>query len=153
MESAIPQHLQTARSRHRRVGDDYRPPYPSFVARHKPAIGQVVMAFFGLQYRGDPPASALVDIAARFSDGNGPSHWDRAHYIDQAGFSNVVTVAYWDNVARFDAWFAPARQAWTGQSSDGIAASSRFCGRALRVMRRCFPHPTEPRVLPFSRMA
>ncbi|RRB96881.1 phenylacetaldoxime dehydratase, partial [Escherichia coli] len=37
MESAIPPHLQTARSRHRRVPDDYAPPYPSFVARHKPA--------------------------------------------------------------------------------------------------------------------
>ena len=27
MESAIPEHLQTARTRHRRVGDDYAPPY------------------------------------------------------------------------------------------------------------------------------
>jgi len=49
MESAIPVHLTTARSRHRRVPDDYRPPYPSFVARHKPAVSNVVMAYFGLQ--------------------------------------------------------------------------------------------------------
>jgi aldoxime dehydratase len=131
MESAIPHHLQTARSRHRRVGEDYSPPYPSFVARHKPAISHVAMAYFGLQYRGDPPAAAtrlLAAIAARFSDGDGPSHWDRAHYVDQAGFSNVVSVAYWDDIARFDAWFAPAREAWTGQSADGV-------GRFIEVLR------------------
>ena len=131
MESAIPKHLQTARARHRRVGDDYSPPYPSFVARHKPAITNVVMAYFGLQYRGDPPAAAtrlLAAIAARFAGGNGPSHWDRASHVDQAGFSNVVSVAYWDHVAKFDAWFAPAREAWTGQDSDGV-------GRYIEVLR------------------
>ena len=58
MESAIPAHLQTARTRHRRVGDDYAPPYPSFVARHKPSVTRVVMAYFGLQSRGVPPAAA-----------------------------------------------------------------------------------------------
>ena len=34
MESAIPSHLRAERTRHRRVPDDYAPPYPSFVARH-----------------------------------------------------------------------------------------------------------------------
>ena len=58
METAIPSHLVTARSRHRRVPDDYRPPYPSFVARHKPAVSHVVMAYFGLQYHGDAPSVA-----------------------------------------------------------------------------------------------
>ncbi|MGY4514364.1 hypothetical protein ACVIN2_007818 [Bradyrhizobium sp. USDA 3650] len=33
MESAIPLHLETPRTRHKRVPDDYQPPYPSFVAR------------------------------------------------------------------------------------------------------------------------
>src|SRR5882672_2462022 len=101
MESAIPPHLQTARSRHRRVGDDYQPPYPSFVARYKPAVSRVVMVYLGVQYRGataaipGAAAEALSYIAARFTAADGPSHWDRAHYVDQAGFSNVVSVAYW----------------------------------------------------------
>ena len=127
MESAIPQHLQTARSRHRRVPDDYHPPYPSFVARHKPTVNRVVMAYFGVQYRGDPPSVAmqsLAEIAARFAGTSGPSHWDRAHYLDQAGFSNVVSVAYWDDVERFDAWFKPARDAWTGPRNSPSAKSA-----------------------------
>jgi aldoxime dehydratase len=131
MESAIPEHLKTTRSRHRRVGDDYSPPYPSFVARHKPTVTRVVMAYFGLQYRGEPSAVAansLGEIAARFVLPDGPSHWDRAQYVDQAGVTNVVSVAYWDDVAKFDAWFAPAREAWTGSSTDGI-------GRYIEVLR------------------
>ncbi len=131
MESAIPEHLKTTRSRHRRVPDDYAPPYPSFVARHKPKVARVVMAYFGLQYRGEAPeaaASALGDIAARFAAAQGPSHWDRAHYLDQAGYSNVVSVAYWDDVAKFDGWFEGAREAWTGSGADGI-------GRYIEVLR------------------
>jgi aldoxime dehydratase len=131
MESAIPKHLTTARSRHRRVGDDYRPPYPSFVARHKPTVSHVVMAYFGLQYRGDAPVEAarsLGEIAARLAGADGPSHWDRASYVDQAGFSNVVSVAYWDDVARFDKWIGPARESWTGGSGEGI-------GRFIEVLR------------------
>jgi len=131
METAIPSHLVTARSRHRRVPDDYHPPYPSFVARHKPAVSHVVMAYFGLQYHGDAPsvaARSLAEIAARLAGADGPSHWDRAHYVDQAGFSNIVLVAYWDDIGRFDRWFAPARKAWTGESGEGI-------GRFIEVLR------------------
>ena len=121
MESAIPPHLTTVRSRHRRVGDDYQPPYPSFVARHKPAINHVVMAYFGVQHRGGESATthSLAEIATRLASADGPSHWDRARYVDQAGFSNVVSVAYWDDTARFDRWFVPTREAWTGTTREG----------------------------------
>ena len=120
-----PQFLRTCRHRarrHRRVPDDYQPPYPSFVARHTPAIKRVVMAYFGLQYRGAvPPAAseALAQIRGAVAGDNGPSHWDRAQYVDQAGFATVVSVAYWDDIPRFDAWFAPAREAWTGTAAGG----------------------------------
>ncbi|MBR0752729.1 phenylacetaldoxime dehydratase family protein [Bradyrhizobium jicamae] len=133
MESAIPSHLQTARSRHRRVPDDYAPPYPSFVARHKPAVKRVIMAYFGVQVRGAATpavAAALAEIAARFAADNGPTHWDRAEYVDQAGFTNVVSVAYWDDAARFDAWFSSAREGWTGGQGSGV-------GRFIEVLR---PH-------------
>ncbi len=118
MESAIPPHLQTARTRHRRVGDDYAPPYPSFVARHKPSVTRVVMAYFGLQTRGAPSVAAeqaLARLASDFTTSDHPTHWDRASYVDEAGFTNVVTVAYWDNRQTFDRWFPSARARWTGE--------------------------------------
>ena len=46
MESAIPEHLRSTRTRHRRVPDDYAPPYPSFVA-HYGMNGWRVMYFIG----------------------------------------------------------------------------------------------------------
>jgi aldoxime dehydratase len=123
MESAIPSHLQVLRSRHRRVPDDYQPPYPSFVARHRPEVGSVVMAYFGVQYSGGPPKglpAVLKSLEAVFASVNGPRHWDRAAYVDEAGFSNTVSVAYWDDRAAFDVWFPSARAAWTGVEAAGL---------------------------------
>ena len=121
MESAIPPHLEAERTRHKRVGDDYRPPYPSFVARYKPAVSRVVMAYLGVQSRDATSAiEALTGLERRFAAADGPSHWDRASYVDQAGYANVVSVAYWDDVVRFDAWFTPAREEWTGRPRDGL---------------------------------
>ena len=135
MESAIPEHLQTARTRHRRVGDDYAPPYPSFVARHKPSVTRVVMAYFGLQTRGAPPIAAeqaMARLASDFAAADGPTHWDRASYVDEAGFTNVVTVAYWDDRQTFDRWFPPARERWTACST-GTHALANTANASVRV--------------------
>jgi aldoxime dehydratase len=116
MESAIPRHLECPRTRQRRVLEDFNPPYPSFVARFKPAVKRVVMAYFGVQYKGAQPASAnaaLQDIARAFGADKGPGHWDRATYVDEAGYTNVISIGYWDEPAVFDAWFAQHGAAWT----------------------------------------
>lgn len=117
MESAIPEHLKTARTLPPRVADGFKPPYPSFVARHAPTVHRVVMAYFGIQYSEtttEAATTALARIASLFKAHCGPSHWDRARYSDSQGFTNVVSVAYWDNPALFDAWFPAARGNWTG---------------------------------------
>jgi aldoxime dehydratase len=109
------------------VADDYQPPYPSFVARHRPAVEKVVMGYFGVQYAGTaPPAQdeALAWIAKAFAAADGPRHWDRAAYVDENGFSNVVSVAYWDERSAFDAWFPAAREGWTGAKSDRLGVGS-----------------------------
>jgi aldoxime dehydratase len=49
MESAIPSHLLSARTRERRAPEGYVPPYPATVARYKPGVKQVVMAYYGVQ--------------------------------------------------------------------------------------------------------
>ena len=118
MESAIPEHLKTGRTRTRRIPGDYEPPYPSFVARHKPGVQRVVMAYFGVQYRGAPPAAAqaLRRIEAAFAAADAPGHWDRAAYTDQAGWENVISIAYWDAPARFDAWFAVHGRDWAADA-------------------------------------
>jgi aldoxime dehydratase len=104
------------------VPDDYRPPYPAFVARHVPAVKNVVMAYFGVQHADAAAAPALATalgwIAERFSAANGPRHWDRAAYLDEAGFSTTISVAYWDDRRAFDSWFPAARNGWTGSKRE-----------------------------------
>ena len=60
----------------------------------------------------------MARIASCFEANGGPAHWDRGRYIDEAGFTNVVTVAYWDDRAKFYDWFPAARDSWTGDQRD-----------------------------------
>jgi aldoxime dehydratase len=102
------------------------------VARHKPGVLRVVMAYFGIQTQSTPlkagPSTAaeqaMVRLVSRFAADDGPTHWDRAQYVDEAGFTNVVTVAYWDDRDKFDGWFPAARDGWTGdqRGTDGFGS-------------------------------
>jgi aldoxime dehydratase len=127
VESAIPAHLATARTHPRRMREGYAPPYPSFVARMRPAVRQVVMAYFGLQFRGEPPAGALDVLDAAFAAPDGPGHHDRAREVAPDGTSDVVSIAYWDDPAAFDRWSAAHHESWLG-AGDG-------CGRWAEVLR------------------
>jgi aldoxime dehydratase len=134
MESAIPDHLQCPRTRHKRVPDDHEPPYPSFVARFKPGVTRVAMGYFGVQYRGgDEPASArraLDDMAQSLAAAHAPGHWDRARCVDEAGFTNVISIGYWEQPDVFDAWFADHGAAWAsgGRRCEG-------CGTFTEVLQ------------------
>ena len=146
MESAIPLHLRTERSRQRRVPDDYVPPYPSFVARHNPSVKRVVMAYFGLQYRGALPnaaSQALAELDTAFGEGAAPGHWDRASYLDEAGYTNVISTAYWDSPGRFDNWFAEFGAAWTADlhASSGVGRFTEVLRPAVERYETLFSAP------------
>ena len=115
MESAIPGHLLVERTRPRRVPDEYAPPYPSFVARSATSVRQVVMAYFGLQFRG-PVLDALDVLDAAFAAPDGPGHHDRAVQERPDGLTEIVSIAYWTDPALFDRWFAVHREAWLGDA-------------------------------------
>jgi len=123
MEPAIPDHLRTVRTRHPRVREDYQPPYPSYVARHRPSVERVVMAYFGLQFlpqHAPHSEEPLAAIARKFGAVDGPGHWDRARYTDEAGYLNLVSIAYWDDPQRFDRWFAGRGAPWAGEEKPGL---------------------------------
>jgi aldoxime dehydratase len=119
MESAIPAHLTVERRVHpARKSETFRPPYPSFSARFDPAVGQVVMAYLGLQYATpEPPAvvaAAQSDLLADLLAGaSGPDHRDQARYVDEAGYHTILNILYWTDPQDFDRWL-DHRESWTG---------------------------------------
>jgi aldoxime dehydratase len=120
MESAIPPHLAQSPSQPSQLKAGWRPPYPSYVARFDPSVTRVVMAYFGVQYGEGREAPGIVEAALSELDRrcvatDGPGRWDRATYVDEAGFTTVITIAYWDDPECYDRWFSGAREAWLGE--------------------------------------
>ena len=104
MESAIPPHLTATRTRHRRVPDDYKPPYPSFVARHRPKVEKVVMAYFGTQINPSVESADNAQIREFFAGPDAPANIESATYTDRAGFRTLLSSAYWTDPARYESW-------------------------------------------------
>jgi len=129
MESAIPKALQCPRTRRRRIPDDYTPPYPSTVARYKSDVARVVMGYFGVQYRnssGREAASLGYRIAQAFGSDGGPRHWDRAQYIDEAGFTTILSIGYWDDPSTFEGWFSMHGASWASGTNASTEVGT-FC--------------------------
>jgi aldoxime dehydratase len=117
LESAVATHLDKPGDhgpKHKR--GTYNPPYPAPVARFDPKVATVVMAYYGIQHV-DPSlplaARALDELTADFARTDGPGFWDRARYVDTAGYTNTISVAYWDDTAVFDRWQAVYGADWT----------------------------------------
>ena len=101
MESAIPPHLRCPRTRLKRSADDYQPPVPAWTARGDIAIEQVVMGYYGVQWRPGEEAraaAASATIDGQLENALGASAVERARYTDPQGYENQVHIVYWTNV-------------------------------------------------------
>lgn len=108
MESAIPLELMCPRIRARRIGDDFEPPYPAWTARSSTGGAATVMAYMGVQFSDESGRGAALD-ALRQLDGlldasSGCAYRDYATYRDEAGYDNLLAIAYWINEASHRAW-------------------------------------------------
>jgi aldoxime dehydratase len=92
------------------------------------------MAYFGLQYRGtsipDSAEGTLRVMATALGRENGPGHWDRARYVDEEGFTNIISIGYWDALDSFDKWYAQHGATW----ASGALTSSGF-GTFTEIVR------------------
>ena len=115
MESSIAPHLVLDRNRPTRKGADFQPAYPSFSARFDVTVTRVVMAYYGVQFRGERPVTADAAItrlheAARAKDG--PVYRDQARYTDEAGYETILNILYWTDADAHDRWLTRA-PGWT----------------------------------------
>lgn len=104
MESAIPAHLRVARRCPVAMPDDHQPPFSAWTARFSSLTGQVVMAYFGVQAATAIAPAALHAVTGRFSSPYAPAHWDLATCVDDAGFHNLIAIAYWPSPQQFERW-------------------------------------------------
>ena len=154
MESAIPPHLRVDRSRTRRIPDDYAPPYPGYVARHKPSVKRVVMAYFGVQYPGAVPAAAtaaLERISAAFSAADVPAT-GTVHLMSMRPGS-PMSFRSRIGMRRLCSMHGLQTMAGTGPPIRGrvrvSAISPKCCGLRWSVTRRCFRGTTGRKELPY----
>ena len=107
------------------------------------------MAYLGLQSPGRPAIAATFSTRA-FAAAGGPGHHDRAVHAGRAGPPRSCPIAYWDDPAAFDRWFAAHRESWLGdRARDGH-------GRWVEILRptvepstrRCSPRSAGPRGWP-----
>ncbi|WP_285433078.1 phenylacetaldoxime dehydratase family protein [Pseudomonas sp. fls2-241-R2A-110] len=108
MESAIDKHLKCPRTLSRRVPDEYQPPFPMWVGRADEQLEQVVMGYWGVQYRGEDQREAALNamrhIAASLSLPDGPLSHDLTHHTDNSGYDNLMIVGYWKDPAAYCLW-------------------------------------------------
>jgi aldoxime dehydratase len=130
MESAVDKHLQCPRSLSRRVADDYQPPFPMFVARAADDLTQVVMGYFGVQYRGAEhraeALAALQHITGDFGLDDGPGEYDMTHHQDAEGYDNLIAVGYWRDPATYERWLARPEVADWWRSDERLGANVGF---------------------------
>ena len=125
MESAIDTHLRCPRTLSRRAAEDYRPPFPVWVARAGEDVAQVVMGYFGVQYRGEEHRPEALATLRHITDGfgleDGPGAWDTTHHQDATGHDNLVAVGYWRDPETYGRWLARPEVAGWWDSDDRLA--------------------------------
>lgn len=112
LESAIPPHLQCARSTPSHCGENYIPPFDAYTTRFPESITQVVTAIIGVQSTQTPTSSPgviaeitkIASFLAPAPDNSTPSFWEPCAYTDASGAFSIAAIAYWPSVERFEEW-------------------------------------------------
>src|SRR5262245_30469294 len=107
------------RTEPKRMPPDWQPRGPAWSAVFGDDVQQVVMAYFGVQSATAETPPAMAHLEAILARSTSPDHVERARYIDEAGFTTTVVIAYWLDAHRFDSWTTGSGfQAWWGSRGD-----------------------------------
>lgn len=95
----------------------------------------------------DPRLAAALDaIRDEFAAEQGPGYWDRAQYVDEQGYRTVISIAYWDDPAAFEAWYAAHGEDWTAPSrvAEGIGFFLELTMPAIERFETIYSVPDRP---------
>jgi aldoxime dehydratase len=119
--SAIPRHLRVEwtipPSRNPPVGDSDFASFSHFLPE---AVTTLSVAYIGIQSDSaewGELSAAIRTITGRLSGVDGPNHYDRARYVDSAGFKTIVIAAYWLEPRQFKRWWRTDGLAWASAAT------------------------------------
>lgn len=120
LEPAIPQHLRVERTRPLGAATDFVPSSTSFSSRFDPNVKTLPMVYFGVQHRGreSEAEEAMARLKDGFLESNGPGFWDRARYVDELGYVNLLLVGYWKGHEGYRQWEARRPSNWWFADAD-----------------------------------
>lgn len=152
LDSAIPSHLRCPRTRTRRVSDKWKPPVPMFSARGKETVQQLVMAYFGVQAKGDEMkgklCAAYQKILETFKVDDGPARHDLVQFTDAQGYHTLIAVAYWDEPAIYQRWSSsPQVTSWWASDDrlkEGVGYFREVLSPRMEQFETIFTHEHGP---------
>ena len=152
LDSSIPSHLRCPRSRHRRVSDTWKPPYPAFSALVDPAVEQIVMAYFGVQSKGGDmrgkTCAAFQKIRESLTLADGPARHDLVQFVDAEGYLNLIVVAYWNDPKTHQTWSnSPAVANWWNSDdrlNEGVGYWREVLSPRMEQFETIFTHDYGP---------
>ena len=152
LDSSIPKHLRCPRTRHRRVSDTWKPPYPAFSAIVDPKVEQIVMAYYGVQAKGDamkgPLCAAFQKIRDSLKLADGPARHDLVQFTDAEGYLNLIVVAYWQDPKTHQSWSnSPAVAGWWSSDDrlkEGVGYFREVLSPRMEQFETIFTHDYGP---------
>jgi aldoxime dehydratase len=101
-----------------------------FVARAGQDLTQVVMGYFGVQYRGEEhrgeALAALRHIVGQFGLEDGAGEYDMTHHQDNQGYDNLIAVGYWRDPETYERWLARPEVAGWWNSDERLGGALGF---------------------------
>lgn len=152
LDSSIPSHLRCPRTRTRRVSDTWKPPIPAYSARGEENIQQLVMAYFGVQSKGDDikgrARAAFQEIVKSFKETDGPERHDLVQFVDGDGYLNLIAVAYWTDPALYAKWNdSPEISSWWASDDrlqEGVGYFREILSPRMEQFETIFTHQHGP---------
>jgi len=120
LEPAIPPHLRMERTQPLGAPKDFVPSSRSFSSRFDPSVKTLPMVYFGIQHRDkhEEAEEAMARLIGGFSASNGPGFWDRASYVDECGYVNLLLVGYWRGHQNYQQWQSERTDDWWHANAD-----------------------------------
>lgn len=129
----------------KQMPEDWEPPFPAHVAKFDDDLGNMVMAYFGVQHKHTIPVEALQCIEDMTEQKNGPLVVEKAIFTDTADYKNQVYICYWNDQTACNEWMKNSFLTFWDQTASDAFGDCGFWREVLGIptdyFETLFPNP------------